>query len=278
MLLVVSFFLYIAHRDSGTLHHGEGRSGKVVGFIAPSDWNPFDSGRLVILYAEDRQSKTARIWIDKDLADYRLGQPVQVFVKGDHVRTDLEPNGSAPLGLGAIGIALLGIGALGRGSWLLRRPPRDGDAAPSYIAGRNPGASDRMGSWLWWFGIPVFALFVTPLVVMDIGPAYEARTGGTPGTFVAREADCGGRGGCSYHGDFRSDDGTVTRTHIGMASGGDIHAVGDESRAVDTGDRANVYPPGGGSDWLIVTAFLVGIVGFTFAWGVSVLRRIRGRR
>jgi hypothetical protein len=76
-----------------------------------------------------------------------------------------------------------------------------------------------MWSWLWWYGIPVFALFVTPFLVMDIGPAYKARTGGVHGTFIARDADCSGRGGCYYYGDFRSDDGTVTRTDIGMASG-----------------------------------------------------------
>ncbi len=50
---------------------------------------------------------------------------------------------------------------------------------------------------------------------------------------MAREADCGGRGGCFHTGDFRSDDGRVTRSGVGMATGSKIDAVGDEARAVE---------------------------------------------
>lgn len=130
---------------------------------------------------------------------------------------------------------------------------------------------------MWWFGVPLFAAFMIPISAVDIGPAYAARAGGTPGVFTATEVDCGGKGGCFYTGEFRSDDGRVTRTDVGMATGSSVNAVGDSVRAVDTGDRNNVYPPGGGSDWLIITAFLLGGIGLAVTWTVTVVRRVRRR-
>jgi hypothetical protein len=281
LLVTVGFFAVIAHRDGRTLAAGERTTGQVVGFVQPEGWDPFDSGRLVVRYSLRGATETRRIWIDNELSDYTVGQRLELYVRGGHVRTAREPNDPAPWGLAAIVLGLCGIASIVRGVTLGRRR----------AAGREVGGwarwrawdqrtADRMWSGLWWAGVPLFVLFVTPFVLMDIGPAYAARHGGTPGTFVVRHEDCGGRGGCSYYGDFRSDDGRVARHDVLMASGGDVHAVGDESRAVDTGDRAVVYPPGGGQDWLFTTAFLVGLVVVGTAWCVALFRRVvaaRGR-
>jgi hypothetical protein len=114
----------------------------------------------------------------------------------------------------------------------------------------------------------VVAVFILFFAVQDIGPSWRARFGesGTPGTFTAMEEDCSGRGGCSYWGEFVSDDGSIVRRDVILGSGhGDV-TVGDSTLAYDVGDRAAVYPPGGGHDWIFVTLLLMGSVLFLGAW------------
>jgi hypothetical protein len=73
------------------------------------------------------------------------------------------------------------------------------------------------------------------------------------------EVNCGRS--CSWTGDFTSDDGTDTRYGVGLGSGGNVHRVGDQVPALDTGDRVNVYPLGGGNDWIFLSAItLVAVV------------------
>ena len=132
--------------------------------------------------------------------------------------------------------------------------------------------------WGWRIGVPVFAALVLPVIISDIGPAWAAHLkDGVPGTFTALVGNCGGRGPCTWRGDFVSDDGTLRRTDVGLASGGDIDRVGDWTRAIDTGNRVNVYPAGGGWDWLLVSMFLVFVGGLAALWVLDMLGRI-GRR
>lgn len=123
LAVAVGFFLSIAHRDDLTLHEGDRTTGEIVGFVQPRDWDFFDCGRLVVRYATDGRTRTARIWIDNDLSDYRVGEQVEVFVRGGHVRTDREPNDPAPWGMAAVVLGLSGAGGLWRG-FSLRRPVR----------------------------------------------------------------------------------------------------------------------------------------------------------
>ncbi len=262
--LAVGFFGFIAYRDDATLKHGERASGSVVGFVQPHGWDPFDNGRLVVSYSRGGELRTDRIWVDDGLDTYALGDRVPVFVRGSHVRTDKEPNDPAPWGSAAVVTGLLGVGFVVRG--LVVRWPRSEES------------EGRFGL-IWWLGVPVFCTLLLPLIASDLGPAYDAHRGrGTPGVFVATSEDCGGKGGCSYTGDFRSDDGTVVRKDVGIASGSQVHDVGDASKAVDTGSDGYVYPAGGGHDWLYVTGFLIVAAGLALVWVASVADAVVTRR
>ncbi len=121
VLVAVAFFVGIAVRDNQTRHHGRQAEAVVVRLIQPASWDPFDSGRLVVRYALDGNERTRAIWIDNELRDYRVGQQVEVFVRGGHVRTDREPNDPAPWGTAAVLLGLLGVGAAWRGLALRTR-------------------------------------------------------------------------------------------------------------------------------------------------------------
>ena len=110
--------------------------------------------------------------------------------------------------------------------------------------------------WLYgWRGLRLLAVLILPFIAADIGPAYAARFGeGTLGVFVAERKECG-RAGCSWYGDFRSDDGQIVRSDVLLASGDDPSSAGEEVRAKDTGNRAAVYPVDGGWDWLFLSLF-----------------------
>lgn len=120
VLAAVAFFVAVDMRDSQTLRQGAQENGDIVGLISPASWNFMDSGRIVVRYGPPESPRTARIWIDNELASYRIGQDVEVFVRGDHVRTKLEPNDPAPLGLLGVIVALLGLIGLVRGIVLIR--------------------------------------------------------------------------------------------------------------------------------------------------------------
>lgn len=124
--------------------------------------------------------------------------------------------------------------------------------------------------------VPLVSLLTLPFLLLEVGPAYQARFGGgTGGVFTARAQDCAD-GGCSWRGDFRSADGSVRRTDVTIVGGGPT-AVGQRLDAVDTGSDRAVYPAGGGSNWLVVTALLVGVLA-ALAWWVRAVRRARQER
>ena len=113
LLVVVAFFVYYDHRDSKTLSEGTRTTGTVVGFVQPSLGWLEDYGKLRVAYDHEGHHETT-IWLDNEIADYRVGQQVPVFIRGSHIRTDREPNDPAPLGFVMF---LLGVGSLVGAGW-----------------------------------------------------------------------------------------------------------------------------------------------------------------
>jgi hypothetical protein len=145
------------------------------------------------------------------------------------------------------------------------------------VAWRRVG--NRLGSGIVFALVPLFAVFVLTLSVQDIGPAWSAKFGnGTHGTFTADRCDRG-KSGCFWKGTFVSDTGRTLRTDVGLASGDNVTHVGQQVEALDTGDRVNVYPAGGGWDWLYTMIFFVLSLTTLCIWtliaSIRVLRRLR---
>ncbi len=125
---------------------------------------------------------------------------------------------------------------------------------------------------LFFFNVLAPALSVVLLVFASqgIGPAWQARWGsGSPGFFLAVHKHCGKS--CSWTGDFTGDDGR-RRQAVGLGTGYGPSAVGDEVPAVDTGDSNNVFPKGGGHDWLLTGGLALVALAYLFFWGRTVWR------
>lgn len=133
---VVTAFVAYDHRDQRTLHEGRATAGTVVRLEKPAWWDVLGSGRIVIRYDLGDRTLESPVWLDNELSDYHLGDPVTVLVRGSHVRTTDESNDPDPVGnalvlLGLVGLSLVVVGGLR----LL--PPHRHSAAP-------PGALDRI--------------------------------------------------------------------------------------------------------------------------------------
>ncbi|MEY9871765.1 hypothetical protein ABH931_001238 [Streptacidiphilus sp. MAP12-33] len=137
--------------------------------------------------------------------------------------------------------------------------------------------ADRLKRWIWRYAVPFFALVLIAFSALDIGPAWAAHLGhGTRGTFTATSVSCDKS--CFYTGDFVSTDGSVTRHGVGMDSGAPSH-VGGSVPALDTGDRVDVFPADGGSDWMTVSLVLLAAVAVLGVWTWQVpLLPLRRRR
>lgn len=128
-------------------------------------------------------------------------------------------------------------------------------------------ASDKFWGFVWRYLTPFIAAFVIYQAGSSIGPAWRAHQGdGIRGMVTVTQRDCSGRGGCSYTGDFVSDNGKDRRQDVGLASGFSNLAVGVRVVAFDNGDPDNVFPPGGGEDWILTGLFLVGSIIALLAW------------
>ena len=131
-------------------------------------------------------------------------------------------------------------------------PPGPGQRAYSRNGERFPD------SWIDWFFFavlfPLLALTAIWFGSQSVGPAYQARFGsGTVGVFTAQHESCGKT--CFWTGSFRANSGYV-RPDVGLASGHGPDHVGDAVPALDTGDSKNVFPRGGGFDWLVLSLML----------------------
>lgn len=117
--------------------------------------------------------------------------------------------------------------------------------------------------WIrWWWRLlpPLLAAIVLLYGVQDAGPSWRAARGdGTPGTFTIEEVQRS-RGGCSWRGDFASDDGRIRRADVTLDECREDVPVGSDVRAIDVGSRAAVYPAEGSRQVLIVLVLLVASV------------------
>jgi hypothetical protein len=112
----------------------------------------------------------------------------------------------------------------------------------------------------------------------SLGPGIRASHGqGTQGYFVPQDKECGGRGGCTWYGDFRRPDGTVTRRGVHYDGYADSLQAGRAVPALDTGDPAQVFPRHDTLSWrwpvmklaggaFLIVAGVLGGVGLTRAW------------
>ena len=116
--------------------------------------------------------------------------------------------------------------------------------------------------------VAVFALFVG---VPDIPQSVKAaRNEGSPGTFTSTSSDCSYRGGCTYYGEFVSEDGTVTLRNVFIDSG--VDQVGQSLPAqYFPGDDEKVYEPFS-RDWVWLGLVLFGSVAFLIVSSWLVLR------
>jgi hypothetical protein len=136
--------------------------------------------------------------------------------------------------------------------------------------------SDKVSSFVWRYLTPFIAGLLIATTASDLGPSWRAHQGrGTPGMVTVTHKDCGRS--CSYSGDFVSDDGTIRRADVGLATGFSDVAVGVRLRAIDEGSAYNVYPPGGGEDWILTSllfaAAIVVLLAWTYRVPVQILRR-----
>jgi hypothetical protein len=135
---------------------------------------------------------------------------------------------------------------------------------------------ERLWLLLWWVGVPIFMIFIFPLLVQDVGPAYRAEFGhGTPGVFTATARECGKS--CSSTGDWVANDGGRNRHHVTLASGAGAPHPGETRKAIDVGDRISVYPENGGWDWLFITFIGTLCSGVSMLWLYILWRRVRER-
>jgi hypothetical protein len=89
-----------------------------------------------------------------------------------------------------------------------------------------------------------------------------ARADGDPGTFLAEQVSCVGHLGhesCSWSGTFRPHgDGEIRADVYLYGSDRDTLRPGQRVPAVDTGRRAQVYPPSGSNEWVVTAGLLAG--------------------
>ncbi|WP_248964386.1 hypothetical protein [Sphaerisporangium perillae] len=143
------------------------------------------------------------------------------------------------------------------------------------------GRARRRRSPVFTVALTLIGAFLLYLAIPNIGPAVRAaRADGVPGVFTARGLDCiqhPGHESCSWSGDFRSDDGTISRTGI-VLYGADRDALraGMPTRAVDVGRPSRVYGPGGSREWVFTALLLLaGLAILVFPYAGS-LRRPAG--
>ncbi|MEV0189962.1 hypothetical protein AB0I39_15655 [Kitasatospora purpeofusca] len=135
----------------------------------------------------------------------------------------------------------------------------------------------RMSIFL-WIGLPFLAVLGLAKAVPDLVPAWKAQSGsGITGTFTAVREVCS-HGSCDFYGGWQAADGTSTRTNVLLYDEPDSMAVGGTAVALDSGAEGGVFGVGGGSSYLLVTAFAVGGAAAAIAWPVFLWRTWRSWR
>jgi hypothetical protein len=114
----------------------------------------------------------------------------------------------------------------------------------------------------------------------EIGPAVSAAQGdGIHGFFVARSQNCSSwPDACTWSGDFRLTNGTITRTTVEFVGSDPGIRAGSAVRAIDTGNPSSVYLVNGSGQWLGPAGELT-LGGFLLVTGtLRVLSAVRRRR
>lgn len=210
-----------------------------------------DSDGMAELVLAGQTHPVATAWTVAPAADSRLATPKPALVFGPvcdggwvRIETDDGP------------LSLLGP---------LRAHPRwrDLGVSPSpSVDGRLLRGWDTVavGGQLAWRGVLiVLGGLLVSLAVHQAGPAWAAAHGhGVPGQLTVMSKDCGGKGGCSHRGDFRSTDGQYAFDDVDLIGGeGEVGStvpalyVGESGGAPDA-----VYGPGWGG--LVESAFFLG--------------------
>ncbi|PWU59703.1 hypothetical protein DLE60_15025 [Micromonospora globispora] len=144
------------------------------------------------------------------------------------------------------------------------------------------GFMDKISGWqtkvFVWFGLPVIAAIGLMLGATDLGPAWQAKSGGgTAGTFTAVKKECSRRN-CEWHGNFAATGGGARRADVILYDAPDGMSKGSTAPALDTGARKGVFSTTGGSTYLLVTGLTVAGVLALVAWVAIIVRKIRRRR
>lgn len=133
--------------------------------------------------------------------------------------------------------------------------------------------------------IGMFALLAVACLAFgltDLGPAVDAAHGrGALGTFRVTSRLCKSSSNCTLYGDFTSDDGAIRREYMLWIDGATAKVnVGDDLRALDTGDRSGVFRPSGSRHWVLVVIVILigGLIAVAWLWLVPVRTVLRFRR
>lgn len=153
--------------------------------------------------------------------------------------------------------------------------------------GRNRGRGrSRTKSVLRRIVTALFSLGLGIFLLVDggihIGPAVSAAEGhGIHGYFVAQNESCSssddGDDSCSWSGEFKLLNGTVTRTNVSFVGSDSSMQEGTVVPALDTGDRSSVYQAGSIDQWIQPALFLLFGAGFIVALIVAMIRALRRR-
>lgn len=121
------------------------------------------------------------------------------------------------------------------------------------------------------------------LALPNAVPALRAARGdGVSGTFVATHLRCVQHPGhelCAWYGSFRAPAGTASRADVAMyGSNRAMFRSGQRAPAIDVGRRAQVYPPSGSHEWVVLAILLVAGLVLLIPLARSAGRFVMGRR
>ena len=124
------------------------------------------------------------------------------------------------------------------------------------------------------------AVYVVVLTVPTVLSALRSvQTDGATGVFTATELICvqhPGHRGCSWRGEFRSNDRQIVRPGIYLSGSSErTLRAGQQTAVVDRGSPRQVYPVRGARSWTPVLVLLLG--GVVIVLLVLMRRRMPGR-
>jgi hypothetical protein len=102
------------------------------------------------------------------------------------------------------------------------------------------------------------------------------------GTFAATHLRCVQHPGhelCSWYGNFRPSAGAAARVDVAMyGSNRAMFRQGQHAPAIDVGRRAQVYPPSGSHEWVVLAILLVAGLALLVPLARSSVRFLMARR